>query len=73
LRRFHYDIIVLNPRIMRMLIDLVGADRIVMGTDFPQLMGVNNPIEFVESVPGLSTHDRELILGRNAERLLKLV
>ena len=72
LRRFHYDIIVLNPKIMRMLIDLVGVDRIVMGTDFPQLMGVKQPVDFVESVPGLSKNDRELILGRNAERLLKL-
>jgi aminocarboxymuconate-semialdehyde decarboxylase len=72
LRRFHYDIIVLNPQIMRMLIDLVGVERVVMGTDFPQLMSVKNPIDFVESVPGLSTRERELILGRNAERLLKL-
>ena len=72
LRRFYYDIIVLNPKIMRMLIDLVGADRIVMGTDFPQLMSVKKPIEFVDSVPGVSTGERELILSRNAERLLKL-
>jgi aminocarboxymuconate-semialdehyde decarboxylase len=72
LRRFHYDIIVLNPKIMRMLIDLVGVDRIVMGTDFPQLMAVKQPVDFVESVPGLSRAARELILGRNAERLLKL-
>ena len=72
LRRFHYDIIVLDPRIMRMLIELVGVDRIVMGTDFPQLMSVRKPIEFVDSVPGLSAQDRELILSRNATRLLRL-
>ena len=72
LRRFHYDIIVLNARIMRMLIDLVGADRIVMGTDFPQLMSVRKPIEFVDTIPGLTARERELILTRNAERLLKI-
>jgi aminocarboxymuconate-semialdehyde decarboxylase len=72
LRRFHYDIIVLNPRIMRMLIDLVGVDRIVMGTDFPQLMSVKRPIDFIDTVPRLTAHERELILTRNAERLLKL-
>jgi predicted TIM-barrel fold metal-dependent hydrolase len=66
----HYDIIVLNPRIMRMLIDLVGIEPVVMAADFPQLMSVKNPIDFVESVPSLST--RELILGRNAERLPKI-
>jgi aminocarboxymuconate-semialdehyde decarboxylase len=72
LRRFHYDIIVLNPKIMRMLIDFVGADRIVMGTDFPQLMGVKKPIEFIDTVPGLTAQERELILSRNAQRLLKV-
>ena len=72
LKRFYYDIIVLDPKIMRMLIDFVGVDRIVMGTDFPQLMAVKKPIEFVDSVPGLTAHERELILYRNAQKMLKL-
>jgi len=55
LQRFYYDIIVLDPKIMRMLIDLVGVERIVMGTDFPQLMSVRKPIEFVDTIPGLTS------------------
>jgi hypothetical protein len=35
-------------------------------------MSVKKPIEFVDSVPGLTARERELILARNAERLLKL-
>jgi aminocarboxymuconate-semialdehyde decarboxylase len=66
LRRFHYDIIVLDARIMRMLIDLVGADRIVMGTDFPQLMSVRKPIEFVDSIPALTRAMAEVKAGRPA-------
>jgi aminocarboxymuconate-semialdehyde decarboxylase len=72
LPRFYYDIIVLDPKIMRMLIDFVGVERIVMGTDFPQLMSVRKPIEFVDSVPGLTTREREMILSSNAQRMLKL-
>lgn len=72
LRRFHYDVIVFNPQIMRNLIDLVGVDRIVMGTDFPQAMAVKQPVDFVESVPGLSLREREMILSTNAQRLLRL-
>ena len=34
--------------ITRMLIDLVGADRIVCGTDYPQGMGVMKPVEYVD-------------------------
>jgi aminocarboxymuconate-semialdehyde decarboxylase len=63
---------VLDPKIMRMLIDLVGVERIVMGTDFPQLMSVRQPIEFVDTIPGLTPREREMILSSNAQRLLKL-
>ena len=72
LNRFYYDVIVFNTQIMRDLIDLVGVGRIVMGTDFPQGMAVRQPVDFVESVPRLSLHDREMILSLNAQRMLKL-
>jgi aminocarboxymuconate-semialdehyde decarboxylase len=72
LRRFYYDVIVFDPRIMRDLVTLVGVDRVVMGTDFPQAMAVKQPVQFIESVPGLSLRDREMILSLNAQRMLKL-
>lgn len=72
LRRFYYDIITLDPRIMKMVIDLVGVDRVALGTDFPQLMGVKQPVDFVEQIPGLTQREREMILSDNPARLLKL-
>lgn len=57
---------------MRNLIDLVGVDRIVTGTDFPQGMSVRKPVDFVESIPGLTQREREMILTDNPARLLKL-
>jgi aminocarboxymuconate-semialdehyde decarboxylase len=72
LKRFYYDVIVFNPQIMRNLIDLVGVDRVVMGTDFPQAMAVKQPVQFIESVPGLSLREREMILSLNAQRMLKI-
>jgi aminocarboxymuconate-semialdehyde decarboxylase len=70
LRRFHYDLITHHPGIMRSLIDLVGVDRIVAGTDFPQAMAVRQPVDFVESIPGLLPREREMILCDNPARLL---
>ena len=35
LRRFHYDTVTHAPAALRYLIDLVGVDRVVYGTDFP--------------------------------------
>ena len=72
LRRFHYDLITHHPKIMRNLIDLVGIDRIVAGTDFPQAMSVKQPVDFVESIPGLTHREREMILCDNPARLLKI-
>ncbi|MCC7083207.1 MAG: amidohydrolase [Burkholderiales bacterium] len=72
LRRFHYDLITHHAQIMRNLIDLVGADRIVAGTDFPQAMSVKQPVDFVESIPGLTQREREMILCENPARLLQI-
>ena len=72
LRRFYYDTVSHHPQIMKFLIELVGADRVVLGSDYNQDMGCEQPVEFVESVPGLTQRERELILRENAARLLKL-
>ena len=72
LRRFYYDTITHHPKVMRYLIDLVGADRIVLGSDYDQDMQYEQPVTFVEKVPGLSKREREMILGGNARKLLRL-
>jgi aminocarboxymuconate-semialdehyde decarboxylase len=72
LKRFYYDIITLDPQVMKMVIDLVGIDRVVMGTDFPQLMAVKQPVDFIDSVPGLTRREREMILVDNPAKLLKI-
>ena len=72
LRRFYYDTVSHHPLIMKFLTELVGTDRVVLGSDYNQDMSCERPVEFVASVPGLSQRDRELILEGNARRLLKL-
>ncbi len=71
-RRFHYDLIMHDPTLSRMLIDLVGADRVVCGTDFPQLMAIMKPVEYVEAIPNITARERQLILCENPARLLRL-
>ena len=72
LQRFYYDTITHHPGIMRSLIDLVGAERVVLGSDYDQDMSYERPVEFVDSIPGLSARERSLILEDNAARLLNL-
>jgi aminocarboxymuconate-semialdehyde decarboxylase len=72
LRRFHYDLIMHDPKLTRNLIDIVGVDRVVCGTDFPQLMALMKPVEYVEAIPGITQREREMILCENPARLLKV-
>lgn len=71
-RRFHYDLILHDPKITRMLIDLVGADRVACGTDFAQGMAVMRPVEYVEAIPNITQKEAQLILCENPARLLRL-
>jgi aminocarboxymuconate-semialdehyde decarboxylase len=71
IRRFHYDTLTFYPETMRFLIALVGADRVVIGTDNYAVMDVDQPNELVESI-NLPERDLDLILKGNAARLLKL-
>src|SRR5712692_3906736 len=72
LRRFHYDTIGHNSMILMNVIHQVGADRVVLGSDYTFDMGYERPVEVVENLTELSARDRELILGGNAARLLKV-
>jgi aminocarboxymuconate-semialdehyde decarboxylase len=71
IRRFHYDTLTYYPETLRYLINLMGADRVVIGTDNYAIMDVEYPNALVEQLK-LPAADREKILRGNAARLLKL-
>jgi aminocarboxymuconate-semialdehyde decarboxylase len=72
LRRFYYDTISHNPQILRFLIEMIGADRVVIGSDYNFDAGYPQPVEFVLRIPGLTKREREMILCENAARVLRL-
>lgn len=70
LRRLFFDTITFNPLALRYLVDLVGGEQVVLGTDAPFDMGDENPLQTVGAIPGLTPEEREAILARTATRLL---
>jgi len=72
LRRFTYDTIGHNADINSALIRLVGADRVVLGSDYCFDMGLADPLGDIERLDSLTEAERELIIGRTAARLLRL-
>ncbi len=59
-----------DPLIYRRAIDLVGADRILFGSDFP-LLSQGRCLAQVRDA-GLREEEQRLVLGENARRLLRL-
>lgn len=72
LRRFTYDTLSHAPDALRYLIGLVGADRVMLGSDYCFDMGYERPVEVVTRLARLSRSDQTRILGGNAARLLRL-
>ncbi|HJO69462.1 MAG TPA: amidohydrolase family protein [Rhodospirillales bacterium] len=72
LRRFYYDTVSHSAKALAYLIDLVGADRVMLGSDYCFDMGYERPVEVVGEHPGLSADDKRRILGDNARALLGL-
>jgi aminocarboxymuconate-semialdehyde decarboxylase len=70
LRRFYYDCIVYTESALRFLIDTVGADRVVFGTDWPYDMALDWPVSWILAMESLTQAEKEAILWRNLERLL---
>ena len=72
LKKIWFDSLVYEPAQLEFLIRRTGAGNVVLGTDFPFDMGMDDPLGLLNSVAGLSDEDRALIRGLNASRLLGL-
>ncbi len=72
LDRFYYDCIVYTEQSLRYLIDAVGIDRVVFGTDWPYDMAQDWPVSWILSMDSLTQEEKEAILWKNLEGLLGL-
>jgi aminocarboxymuconate-semialdehyde decarboxylase len=68
-RRFYYDTVVYTPRNLRFLIDVVRADRVVFGTDWPAPMTFDDPVGRLETMTELSDEERHALLRGTAASL----
>jgi aminocarboxymuconate-semialdehyde decarboxylase len=69
LRRIWFDSVIYEGESLGHLVDAVGADRVVIGTDYPFDMGHYDPSGLVAS---FTEHIQRLVLGENAASLFGL-
>lgn len=68
-KRFYFDALTHSPEAVRHLINVVGSDRVVIGTDSPFDMGEEHPVQHLDAVPGLTQAEREDVCYRSALNL----
>jgi aminocarboxymuconate-semialdehyde decarboxylase len=70
LRRFYFDALTHDPLAARHLINRVGSDRVVIGSDHPFDMGPPDLMGAIDAIPNLSAAERENVCSRTALSLL---
>jgi len=65
-RRFHVDSAVFDPGALRLLVEVMGADRVMLGSDTPFPLGEQEIGSLVHGFPGLTTEEKTRIMHDNA-------
>ncbi|WP_162529650.1 amidohydrolase family protein [Nocardioides caldifontis] len=70
LAEIHHDTVVHSPAALRFLLDVVGPERVVLGSDHPFEMGDQDPLGLLRSVPGIDEQTVAAVSAGNLKRLL---
>ncbi|MFE1665132.1 amidohydrolase family protein [Microbacterium sp. P02] len=70
LRKLWFDTVVHDEAAVRHLVAVAGPERVLLGSDFPFDMGLDDPVGEIRAA-GLSEEITDLILGGNAAELLR--
>jgi aminocarboxymuconate-semialdehyde decarboxylase len=71
LKKIYFDSILHSVAALQYLVQVVGADRVVIGTDYPMAMGDFEPVRKIKELK-ISEQERNQILGANAAKALRL-
>jgi len=71
-QRFYFDTMIYEPKVLKFLTEAVGADRVLMGTDYSGDMSAWRAVPEIGKAEFLTASQKQQILGGNAERLLGL-
>jgi aminocarboxymuconate-semialdehyde decarboxylase len=72
LKKLYFDTVVFDECELKHLIEIWGADHIMLGTDYPFDMAEPDPVGLLGRIKGVSKEDMALVAGGNAARLLGL-
>ncbi len=71
-RQLYFDTCVLSPKSLRFLVEVVGSDRVMFGSDFPFEIGDAEGALAIPAIKEMPEETQEKIMGNNAAAILKL-
>ncbi|HMG22627.1 MAG TPA: amidohydrolase family protein [Kofleriaceae bacterium] len=73
LKRLHYDTVSFSGPALRMVRDLVGTDHMVMGSDYPHMLGsIDRAVSSIEGLD-IAAHEKQAMFSGTALRILNNV
>jgi aminocarboxymuconate-semialdehyde decarboxylase len=72
LGKFYLDSLVHDQSALRFLIELIGEDKVIMGSDYPFPLGEHEPGKLIASMKGISREAKEKMFWKNAVAFLGL-
>jgi len=72
LGKFYTDSLVHDPRALEYLVDFIGKDRVILGSDYPFPLGEHHPGKLIESMENYDEQTKDMLLAANACEFLGL-
>lgn len=72
LGQFYTDSLVHDPRALQLLVDVIGMDKVILGSDYPFPLGEHHPGKLIESMDLFRQAERDKLLAQNAFDFLGL-
>jgi aminocarboxymuconate-semialdehyde decarboxylase len=72
LGRFYYDSCTYTEESLRFLVDMVGVSQVVLGTDYPAPMILDDAVNWINGLASFTADEKDAILSANPARLMRL-
>ncbi|XP_075465654.1 2-amino-3-carboxymuconate-6-semialdehyde decarboxylase isoform X3 [Ascaphus truei] len=69
---FYTDSLVHDPRALKLLVEIIGQDNVLLGSDYPFPLGEHNPGQLIESIEEFDEQLKDRLLAGNALTFLGL-
>jgi aminocarboxymuconate-semialdehyde decarboxylase len=73
LKKLYYDTVTFSPHVLRMIRDVVGVDHLVMGSDYPHMLGsIDRAVSSINEL-AIPEHEKRQIFSKTSLSILNNV